>query len=203
MAKTETRAAAARLGFAVADKPDSQDICFVPDGDYASTVKRLRPDAARPGDIVDLAGRVLGRHAGIVHFTVGQRRGLGIGGGAPLHVVRLEPETARVVVAPRAALGVGRFRMRGLNWLAEPISAQGTPCAVRVRSTRPPAAATIFAAPDGGAEVVLAAPEEGVAPGQACVAYDGSRVLGGGWIARSARPEGLGPVHAQELAGGG
>jgi tRNA-specific 2-thiouridylase len=203
MAKTETRAAAARLGFALADKPDSQDICFVPDGDYASTVKRLRPDAARPGDIVDLAGRVLGRHAGIVHFTVGQRRGIGIGGGAPLHVVRLEPETARVVVAPRAALGVGRFRMRGLNWLAEPISAQGTPCAVRVRSTRPPAAATIFATPDGGAEVLLAAPEEGVAPGQACVAYDGSRVLGGGWIARSARSEGLGPVHARELAGGG
>ena len=185
MHKSDTRAAAARLGLAIAGKPDSQDICFVPSGDYAAAVKRLRPEADRPGDIVHKDGRVLGRHAGLVHFTVGQRRGLGVGGGAPLHVLRLEPETARVIVGPRAALGVSRFRIGERNWLGGP-TADTVRAQVRVRSTRPPRPATVHLRDGGEADIVLDAPEEGVAPGQACVIYDGARVLGGGWIRRPA-----------------
>ena len=184
MTKDEVRRTAARLGLPVADKPDSQDICFVPDGRYARVVERLRPDAGLPGDVVDREGRVLGRHAGIAGFTVGQRRGLGIGGaGEALHVLAIDPETRRVVVGPRAALARSALRLGGVNWLAEPLApAAPRRVAVRVRSTRPPAPAWIEATADGGASVMLEAPEHGVAPGQACVAYDGARVLGGGWI---------------------
>jgi tRNA-specific 2-thiouridylase len=185
MTKDAVRDAARRLELPVADKPDSQDICFVPDGRYAGIVERLRPDAATPGEIIDLDGRVLGRHDGIIHFTVGQRRGLDIGGTAePLYVVRLEPETRRVVVGPRAALARRTVRLTGLNWLdTAPLPSEGRAVAVKVRSTRPPAPAVIV--PDGrdGATVTLDGAEEGVAPGQACVVYDGARVLGGGWIA--------------------
>ena len=192
LTKDETRALARRFALPVAAKPDSQDICFVPDGNYAELVAKLRPGAAEPGDIVDAAGRVLGRHDGIIRYTVGQRRGLGIGGspgeagdGAPLYVVRIEPETHRVVVGPRSALGVARLNLTGLNWIADaPRAGEGIAARVKVRSTRPPAPATVTLDGKGGAEIMLETPETGVAPGQACVIYDGPRVLGGGWIAR-------------------
>jgi len=187
--KAETRALAARHGLPVAEKPDSQDICFVPEGGYAAVIEKLRPGAAEPGEIVDLDGRVLGEHRGILHYTIGQRRGLGIGGGAPLFVVRLEPETRRVVVGPRAALGVRRVPVTGVNWLGDGAFAEapedGHPARVKIRSTRPPVEARIHPSADG-AEVELLAAEEGVAPGQACVFYapEGPRVLGRGWIVR-------------------
>ncbi|MBY0432147.1 MAG: tRNA 2-thiouridine(34) synthase MnmA, partial [Rhodospirillales bacterium] len=140
LSKDETRALAHRFGLPVADKPDSQDICFVPDGDYAGLVKRLRPDATLPGEIVHVDGRVLGRHDGVIHFTVGQRKGLGIGGGPALFVIRLEPETRQVIVGPREALGQSRFVLNGVNWLRTP-PGQPLRAAVKVRSTREPAAA--------------------------------------------------------------
>ncbi len=182
--KTETRALARRLRLPVAAKPDSQDICFVPSGSYARVVERLRPGAAKPGEIVDQDGRVLGRHEGIIHYTVGQRRGLGIGGSAePLFVVRLEPAARRVVVGPRAALARNAVRVNGINWLdAEPLPDAGRRVAVKLRSAQPPAPATLAPAGESGAEIVLDRPQYGVAPGQAAVFYDGTRVLGGGWI---------------------
>jgi tRNA-specific 2-thiouridylase len=182
--KDETRAIAARHRLPVAAKPDSQDICFVPDGDYAGLVSRLRPQAARPGDIVDLGGRVLGRHAGVIHYTIGQRKGLGIGGGAALYVVGLDAAAGRVVVGPRDALARTRIRLDGVNWLGGPEAERPVtvPVTVKVRSTRPPRSASLRLLPGATAEVVLAEPEEGVSPGQACVFYDGDRVLGGGWI---------------------
>ncbi|MGF1551664.1 MAG: tRNA 2-thiouridine(34) synthase MnmA [Paracoccaceae bacterium] len=186
--KDATRALAARHGLAVADKPDSQDICFVPDGDYAGLIRKLRPEAAEPGEIVDPDGRVLGRHQGIVGFTVGQRRGRGLGGTAePLYVLRGEPETRRVVVGPRAALAVRRVRVGDLNWLGDaPPDAAGVEVAAKVRSTRAPLPARLLPDGEGGAVVELAAAAEGVAPGQACVLYAPSsrRMLGGGWILR-------------------
>jgi tRNA-specific 2-thiouridylase len=181
--KAATRRLAARFGLQVAGKPDSQDICFVPHGRYADVIRRLRPEADAPGEIVDLAGRRLGSHAGIVNFTVGQRRGLGLGGPEPLYVVRLEPESRRVVVGPRSALLRDRIRLRAVNWLLPTAPGRPVDVAVRIRSTRPPTPARIALAGDGTADVRLAIPEEGVAPGQACVAYAGARVLGGGWIA--------------------
>jgi tRNA-uridine 2-sulfurtransferase len=186
--KDETRRLARELGLAVAEKADSQDICFVPQGRYADVIARLRPDAARPGDIVDLTGQVLGQHAGIIHYTVGQRKGLRLAVGEPLYVIRLEPDTARVVVGPRTALATTRIRLGDLNWLGD-----GDPgtrsVAVRVRSTREPRPALLTRDPhDGTAEIVLATPEDGVSPGQACVIYadEGprARVLGGGTIRR-------------------
>jgi tRNA-specific 2-thiouridylase len=187
--KAETRALAAKHGLLVADKPDSQDICFVPDGDYARVIEKLRPGAGSPGDIVDLSGRVLGRHEGVIRYTIGQRRGLGIGGlEEPLYVVRLDPEARQVVVGPREALATRRVPVREINWLGD------TPFAdraewhldVRVRSTRPPAPAVIRPVSETEAEVELLSPEAGVSPGQACVFYDpeGTRVYGGGWIWR-------------------
>ena len=187
MTKEAVRKEADRLALPVAAKPDSQDICFVPEGGYARIVERLRPGAAEPGAIVDLGGRRLGSHEGTINFTIGQRRGLAIGGtGEPLYVVRIEPETRRVVVGPRAALARSEIAIGGLNWLADAGPPAG-PVAVRakIRSMRPPASATLRAAADGTATVALDAPEHGVAPGQACVLYDGDRVLGGGWIRRA------------------
>ena len=181
--KSATRELAERFGLAVAEKPDSQDICFVPDGDYAAVIDKLRPDAALPGDIVDLGGAVLGRHDGISRYTIGQRRGLGVGGGDALYVVRLEPESRRVVVGPRAALAKTRVALYGVNWLgAGALAAAGFACAVKLRPAQAPVAATVHGGPEGTAEVVLDEPEHGVAPGQACVFYDGERVMGGGWI---------------------
>ena len=176
--KTEVRAIAAELGLEVAAKPDSQDICFVPDGDYAGLVKRIRPETEAPGDIVDLDGRVLGTHRGVVHFTVGQRRGIEVGGQAePLYVVRIEPERQRLVVGPRRALGVEAMRVSDWNWIGE----EQREVSVKVRSLAPPVPALLD---DGWIRFMQ--PEFGVAPGQAAVAYDGTRLLGGGWIAKTA-----------------
>ena len=176
--KDEVRAIARDIGLAVASKPDSQDICFVPDGDYASLVKKLRPETEAPGEIVDLEGRVLGEHRGVVHFTIGQRRGIDIGGSPePLYVVRIEPETRRLVVGPRSALAIGRMRVEELNWIAE----DQREARVKVRSLAPAVPARIEA--EGW--VSFETPEYGVAPGQAAVFYDGSRLLGGGWIAET------------------
>jgi tRNA-specific 2-thiouridylase len=183
--KNETRAIAARRTLPVADKPDSQDICFVAGGDYARVIERLRPGAGEPGEIVDREGNVLGRHAGIIHYTVGQRRGLNLGGGAALYVLRLEPEARRVVVGPREALGRQRIAVTGVNWLGEG-DGQNLRAAVKIRSARPAAPAMVSLGANGTASILLDAPEEAVAPGQACVFYDGERVLGGGWITRDA-----------------
>jgi tRNA-specific 2-thiouridylase len=191
MPKEETRRLAHELGLAVADKPDSQDICFVPQGRYSDVLERLRPEAAREGEIVHLDGRVLGRHRGIAHFTVGQRRGLGIADADPLYVVRLDPARARVVVGPREALATGSIRLRDVNWLGDTplseIGPQGLPVAAKVRSTRPARAAILRALADGAA-IELLDPEDGVSPGQACVFYEDegprARVLGGGTITR-------------------
>ncbi len=187
--KAATRALAQRFGLRVADKPDSQDICFVPDGDYARVIEKLRPGAAEPGDIVDMEGNVLGRHKGIIHYTIGQRRGLGIGGRTggeddALYVIRLDADRRRVIVGPRAALGVGAITLREVNWLGDaPLGARPVPVMVKVRSTHRPVAVTLAATEDGGARLVFDQPEPGVSPGQAAVFYDGDRVLGGGWIA--------------------
>jgi tRNA-specific 2-thiouridylase len=184
MDKSAVRAIAAELGLVNAAKPDSQDICFVPEGRYTGIVEKLRPDAARPGEIVDLEGRVLGRHDGIIHFTVGQRKGLGLSGNdEPLFVLRLDAARARVVVGPRSALGAHAIHLREVNWLAGVTDGVVLDCAVKVRSMRPPAAARVTKLPGGGARVDLPVAEEAVAPGQACVFYRDGRVLGGGWIA--------------------
>jgi tRNA-uridine 2-sulfurtransferase len=175
--KSAVRELALEMGLAVAGKPDSQDICFVPDGDYASLVKTLRPETAAPGEIVDLNGRAIGTHPGVVHFTVGQRRGITVGGQAePLYVVRIEPETRRLVVGPRRALAVAGARIDAVNWLGE----SQREVSVKVRSLAPPVPATL-----DGDQLRFARPEFGVAPGQAAVIYDGERVLGGGWIAQT------------------
>ncbi|HEX8446098.1 MAG TPA: tRNA 2-thiouridine(34) synthase MnmA [Sphingomonas sp.] len=173
--KARVREIAGELGLGVAAKPDSQDICFVPDGDYASLVRKLRPEAADGGDIVDLSGRHLGRHRGIVHYTVGQRRGLEIGGTAePLYVVRIDADAGTVVVGPRAALAVAAARLERMNVLG---GLEGD-LSVKVRSMAKPVPARME-----GDRVVFEAPEYGVSPGQAAVLYAGDRVLGGGWIA--------------------
>jgi tRNA-specific 2-thiouridylase len=197
MTKDETRNLAARFGLTVASKRDSQDICFVPSGGYARVLERLNPDPGRPGEIVDLDGRVLGRHPGVIHFTVGQRRGLGVAAGQPLYVVRLEPETARVVVGPETALLRSRLSAGSVNWLGdEPLPDRGLRVQVKLRSTQPPVAARVI--PQGGAcaDVVLDAPQAAIAPGQACVFYDGDRLLGGGWI----RKEQQGSAHVPSSA---
>jgi tRNA-specific 2-thiouridylase len=175
--KSRVREIAAELGLGVAAKPDSQDICFVPDGDYAGLVKKLRPEADTRGDIVDLSGAKLGEHRGLIHYTVGQRRGLEIGGSPePLYVVRLEPDTKRVVVGPRVALAVEAARLTGMNILG-PLDG---PLFAKVRSMAKPVPARMI-----GERLVFEAPEYGVSPGQAAVLYDGDRVLGGGWIAET------------------
>ena len=185
------REIASELGLGVAAKPDSQDICFVPDGDYASIVRKIRPDAAdRGGPIVDQAGNVLGEHRGIMHFTVGQRRGLEIGGQPePLYVIRIDAENNAVVVGPRAALAVTSARLAEMNMLA-PNLAEADDLLVKVRSMARPVPARLV-----GDRLVFATPELGVAPGQAAVFYHGARVVGGGWIEDtvSALPE---PVAA-------
>ena len=183
MEKDEVRAHATRFDLPVAAKPDSQDICFVPQGRYASVVEKLRPGAAEPGEIVDLSGAVLGRHDGIIGYTIGQRRGLNIGGLAePLYVVKLVPEAKQVVVGPREALLTREIRLSDVNWLGDEIPAGGLEAAVKVRSTMAPAPARILAEARQ-ARVSFATPQAGVSPGQACVVYAGGRVLGGGWIA--------------------
>ena len=184
MPKAQVRAHAQRLGLAVADKPDSQDICFVPDGRYAGVIERLRPGAAEPGAIVDEAGRVLGRHRGVIHFTVGQRRGLGIAGPEPLYVLAVDAARREVVVGPQAALLRDRIFTGPLTWIGADAPAPGEArvLVARLRSGHPGAPALLTRASDGTAEVALDLPEAATAPGQACVLYEGERLLGGGWI---------------------
>jgi tRNA-specific 2-thiouridylase len=185
--KASVRALARDFGLAIAEKADSQDICFVPSGRYTDMIERLRPGAAVPGDIVHVDGRVIGRHSGIIHYTVGQRKGLGIATGEPLYVVRLEASRAEVIVGPRAALATRIVRLRDVNWIGAGELMDGAmEIAVRVRSTRPPAPAFLHAGRNG-VEVEFVVDEEGVSPGQACVFYDSAgpaaRILGGGIIA--------------------
>jgi tRNA-uridine 2-sulfurtransferase len=195
LTKAQTRELARRFALPVAEKPDSQDICFVPTGRYADMIERLRPGAAAAGDIVDLSGRVLGRHSGIINFTVGQRRGLGIAAGEPLYVVRLDAANGRVVVGPRGALRTARVQLRDVNWIGDDsldaMMADGRiDVFVKVRSTRPPQSAWLMRGA-ADSEVELAGGEEGIAPGQVCAFYDAgvgqARMLGGGFI-RSAAP---------------
>jgi tRNA-uridine 2-sulfurtransferase len=192
--KSETRELARHFGLAVADKHDSQDICFVPTGHYADVIERLKPGAAEAGEIVDLDGKVLGTHSGIIHFTVGQRRGLGVATGSPLYVLRLDAERHAVVVGPREALRTRRIALRDVNWIGdggldEALADDRREVFVKVRSTRAPQPGWLRAV-DNGYEVELADGEDGVSPGQACVFYDAgegqARVLGGGFIKQAA-----------------
>ncbi|MBV9552451.1 MAG: tRNA 2-thiouridine(34) synthase MnmA [Alphaproteobacteria bacterium] len=186
--KDQVRALAAELALPVATKPDSQDICFVPHGSYADVVTRFRPEAGEAGDIVDEDGAVLGRHRGIAHFTVGQRKGLGVAAAEPLYVLRLDTARRQVVVGPASALPQIRIRIGDLNWLGPPLAAgEARRVTAKLRSAQPPVPATLAASrDDGDAELTLAAPAGAVAPGQAAVLYDGDRLLGGGWIRRTA-----------------
>ena len=183
MPKSETREHARRIGLSVADKPDSQDICFVPSGGYASVVEKYRPGALDPGDIVHMNGRVLGKHTGIINYTIGQRKGLGVSSPEPLFVIQLDPEARRVIVGPHEALAKPNIWVRDVNWLTDTASfKEGLKASVKIRSTQGPAAATIYQRGPNLAEVQFESPEYGVANGQACVFFEGTRVLGGGWI---------------------
>lgn len=201
LTKPETRALAERMSLPVAQKPDSQDICFVPSGRYTTIIERLKPGAGEEGDIVDLEGRVLGHHKGIINYTIGQRRGLGLGASEPeaqpLFVVKLDPARRQVVVGPKSALETKRLILREVNWLGdgafEALPAEGVDVMVRVRSSGGTVPARLRLL-EKVAEVVFAEGQDGVAPGQACVFYDSveeSRVLGGGFIAEALRPNAL------------
>ena len=213
LVKSEVRALARDLGLPVADKSDSQDICFVPQGRYTGVVERLSPGAGQAGDIVHVDGRVLGRHQGIIHYTIGQRRGLRIPDAVPLYVVRLDAAKRQVVVGPRESLSVRSLGLRDVNWLGDaPLAAAGTDVAVRIRSTAPLQPATVYPDAAGAkATVLLAGAEYGVAAGQACVFYADAgpraRVLGGGWIERAGPHGGEARVRdggrAAEFAGAG
>lgn len=208
--KDETREFARAMGLAIADKPDSQDICFVPDGNYVPVIERLRPEVGQPGDIVHEDGRVLGRHKGIVHYTIGQRRGIGIAAAEPLYVTRLDAASATVVVGPKSALARDVIALRDVNWLGEG-APEGERVLVKIRSTRPPVPAVLRAGADGRLCAVLDDAEFGVSPGQACVFYDGAasgaRVLGGGYIVAGLQSDDMGfadaatPVAAVGAAG--
>ena len=207
MTKPQTRELARRFGLPVAEKHDSQDICFVPSGRYSDVIERLKPGAAEPGEIVDMDGNVLGTHSGIIHFTVGQRRGLGVAAGTPLYVVRLDAAARRVVVGPREALRTARIQLRDVNWLGEGtlerlLTDERLELFVKVRSTRPPRPAWLRASA-GVVEIELVDGEEGVSPGQACVFYDAAdgqgRVLGGGFI-KSATAVAAGATRMESLA---
>lgn len=187
--KDITRHHAERLGLLVCDKPDSQDICFVPNGDYASVVKKIRPDAEKAGEIIHLDGRVMGQHDGIIHYTIGQRRGLGIGGGhnddnSPFYVVKVDPITNEVVVGPKEALARDIIKINDCNWLAD-IPDNGLNIEVKLRSVSKTAPAKLYVTAENKAEIHLHSPQYGIAPGQAAVCYKGVHVLGGGWIIES------------------
>lgn len=184
--KSETRAHAARFGLAVADKPDSQDICFVPDGNYARVVEKLRPGALESGPIMDQAGTILGTHQGIINYTVGQRRGLGLSSpsGEPYYVISLDPERHAVIVGPKEALATTQVPVREMNWLVDSSSIVDKDLTVKLRSSQTPLKATVTPQEGDRALVTLHTPEYGISAGQACVIYDGQRVIGGGWITR-------------------
>ena len=185
--KSEVRRLAEQYQLKVADKPDSQYICFVPTGGYAAVVEKLRPGAVRPGKIVDLEGRAVGDHQGIINFTIGQRRGLGVAGGQPLYVVALDPDQDRVVIGPKSALARDRVHLNDMNWLVPVAPGETLTGEVKLRSAQPLAAATVTALPGGLATVDLDGAQFGVAPGQACVIYQGHRLIGGGWIRSAER----------------
>ncbi len=185
--KSVTRLDAERLGLVNAAKPDSQDICFVPNGDYASVVTKIRPDAAKPGNIVHIDGRVLGTHNGIVHYTIGQRKGLGIGGGHndandPFYVVKIDPAQNVVLVGPKEALARDVVYVKDCNWLFDTPVDQPLSVEVKLRSMTRAVPAALYSRADGSAEIHLPEAQHGISPGQAAVCYDGARVLGGGWI---------------------
>jgi tRNA-specific 2-thiouridylase len=183
MPKSETREHARRFELSVAQKPDSQDICFVPSGGYAQVVEKYRPGALDPGDIVHIDGRVLGQHTGIINYTIGQRRGIGISGPEPLFVIRLNPGARQVIVGPYEALAKPSIWVKDVNWLREEEAFEGgLRAGVKIRSTQSPIGATIYRRGPSLAEVLFEIPEYGVANGQACVFFEGTRVLGGGWI---------------------
>lgn len=186
LTKDETRALAQRYGLAIADKPDSQDICFVPTGGYAKVIEKLRPEAIRPGAIVHVNGQVLGAHQGIIHYTIGQRKGLGGGSADPLYVVKLDAVKNQVVVGPREALARQYFAIKELNWLGGALAQPVDNIRVKMRSMQQPVAARVLPDQADHAMIELMTPYEGIAPGQACVVYDGDRVLGGGWITTEA-----------------
>jgi tRNA-specific 2-thiouridylase len=208
MTKPQTRELARRFGLSVADKHDSQDICFVPTGKYTDVIERLKPNAMEAGEIVDLDGKILGTHHGIINFTIGQRRGLGIAAADPLYVVKLDANTRRVIVGPREALNVHSIALRDINWLGdgslERAATRGLDLYVKVRSTRPQRAATLRLR-DGEYVVDLLDGEEGVSPGQACVFYDApsgqARVLGGGFIKSAARHAAYASPLREAIAG--
>ncbi len=189
--KAETRALAEHYGLTIANKPDSQDICFVTNKNYASLIRKLRPESIRPGDIIDLQNNVLGQHNGIVAYTIGQRRGLGIGGGSPYYVLRIDAKSNTVIVGKKKHLGTKRFSINSINWLGatpfEKCPKKGWEVSVKVRSTRPEKSAFVIPSTKNSAQVDLDLAEEAIAPGQACVFYSKStsQVLGGGWINRS------------------
>ena len=187
LTKNEIREFAAKLALPVADKPDSQDICFVPNGDYATVIERLRPDCSLPGEIVDMDGNILGQHQGVLHYTVGQRRGLGVAIGEPLYVVRIDADTRQVIVGPKEALEKRTIMLDEVNWLGGETLSDPIDVKVKIRSTGLPVRANLKLLQGQRAEVSLDIPEEGVSPGQACVFYGAeegpaARVLGGGWI---------------------
>ena len=185
--KDVTRQHAERLGLLVCDKPDSQDICFVPDGDYASVVKKIKPKAEKVGNIIDLQGNVLGQHKGIIHYTIGQRRGLGLGGGinddnAPFYVVRVDADKNEVIVGEKEALARDIIHISECNWLMQDTDKETIEIMVKLRSVTPPAPATLEINDTGQATITLKTPQYGIAPGQAAVCYAGDRLIGGGWI---------------------
>lgn len=187
LTKNEIREFAAKLALPIADKPDSQDICFVPNGDYATVIERLRPDCSLPGEIVDMDGNILGQHQGVLHYTVGQRRGLGVAIGEPLYVVRIDADTRQVIVGPKDALARRTIMLDEVNWLGGEMLSDPIDVKVKIRSTGSPVRANLTLLQGQRAEVSLDIPEEGVSPGQACVFYGAdegpaARVLGGGWI---------------------
>ncbi len=198
MKKPDVRALARGHGLDIAEKSDSQDICFVPSGHYSQVIERLRPNAASAGDIVHVDGRVIGRHDGIINYTIGQRRGIGVAAGEPLYVVRLDAGNCEVVVGPRDHLRARRIVLRNLNWLGdqrfENLPVSGMKLAVKIRSTQAAQPATLYNK-DGAAIVELHDGEDGVSPGQACVFYDGTRLLGGGWI-KATGPDGAAAVDS-------
>ncbi|MDP4709549.1 MAG: tRNA 2-thiouridine(34) synthase MnmA, partial [Rickettsiaceae bacterium] len=182
--KDETRDLARQLGLEVADKPDSQDICFVPNGNYRDVINKVRPEASAVGRFVHMDGFDLGEHKGIINYTVGQRRGLGIAFGDPIYVIKIDPKTNTVYVGPESALVKTQFLLKEVNWLAEDIKPNGLEVTAKIRSTTPGVRAILTVEANEQICVTLLEAEKAVTPGQACVFYEGSRVLGGGWITR-------------------